>query len=201
MEENAPKEESRFAVKDLVGWTSLNRPAWSFSIEAFRTLGAVALLVSIILLFFQEWLAIVVVWAAFFLFYALTKIPPVEVVHKITNQGINSMDRSYLWSELGPFWFSQKGEDTVLHVAHRSVFGQLIVIIHKDDLEKIRDALAEYLPYVETVEKSPTEKMAEWFSKKFPLDKLAVKNFTAKEVPPAGVEPTPQPSEGRTQSS
>src|SRR6187549_1595697 len=101
-ESEQPAKESKFAVKDLYTWKSLNRPLWNYSGEAFRTLGAIALLVSIILLFFQEYLAIMVTWAAFFLFYALTKVPPVEVEHKITNQGIVSMDRSYLWSELGP---------------------------------------------------------------------------------------------------
>lgn len=200
------EQESRFAVRDLFEWKSLNRPVWSFSNEAFRTVGAIALLVSIILLFFQEWFAIFVTWAAFFLFYALTKVPPVEVDHKITTQGIISMGRNYLWSELGPFWFSEKSGETILHVAHKSMFGQLIIIVHKEDLNPIRDILAEFLPYIEAVEKSPAERMQNWFSNKFPLDKVMRKDFSAKEepvppVPSAGVEPTSQPSEGHTLSS
>lgn len=193
MDEGQEKTESRFTVRDLYSWKSLSRPVWSYSVEAFRTIGAIALLVSVILLFFQEWLAIFLTWAAFFLFYALTRVPPVEVEHKITTQGVESMGRSYLWSELGPFWFSEKGTETILHIAHTSLFGQLMIIVKKDDFEDIREILAEYLPYIERVEKNPVEKLQDWFSKKFPLEKVVTKNFTANPEPQTPPNPTETP--------
>lgn len=159
----------RSRVHDLFSWKSLNRPAWQYSKDVYTTLGAIGVLVSIIFAFFQEWLAIVVVWAAYFLFWALSKVPPVEVEHKITTEGIVSINKGYLWGELGPFWFSAKGKDTFLHVAHFNIFGQLIILIDQKDQERIRDILAGYLPFVEVPGKSMTEKMADWFSKKFPL--------------------------------
>lgn len=183
---NDPQEtpaSSKARVHDLFSWKSLNRPAWQYSKDVYTTLGAIAILVSIIFAFFQEWLAILVVAAAYFLFYALSKVPPVEVEHKITTQGIISMERGYLWAELGPFWFSQKGNDTILHVAHRNVFGQLILLIDPKDKEKIQDILAEFLPFIEVPEKSVTEKMSDWFSKKFPLEKMVTQNFKATSAP------------------
>lgn len=162
-----PPQKNR--VRDLFAWKSLNRPVWQYSKDVYTTLGAVAILVSIIFAFFQEWMAIVVTLAAYFLFYALSKAPPVEVKHKITTQGIISMDKSYLWSELGPFWFSEKGKDLLLHVAHRSIFGQLILLIEKDEQLELRDILAEYLPFIEMPEKSMSEKLSDWFSKRFPI--------------------------------
>lgn len=185
IEKSNPTNKPRSTVRDLFEWKSLNRPIWAYSKETFRTLGAIALLISIILLFFQEWLAIVVTWAALFLFYMLTKLPPVEVIHKITTQGIVSMDKSYLWDDLGPFWFTKKGDDNILHVATRNIYGQLIILVHEKDIPEIRETLAEYLPYIESVEKSPIEKMQESFSKKFPLEKVVPKNFTLhNEEPP-----------------
>lgn len=157
-------------VRDLFSWRSLNRPAKEYTKEVFSTLGAIALLVSIIFAFFQEWLAIVVTWAAFFLFWQLSRMTPEEVNHKITTEGIVSINHAYLWSELGPFWFVQKGADTELHIAHGNVFGQLIMLINKADEEKIREDLATYLPYIEVPEKSAVEKLSDWFSKKFPLE-------------------------------
>lgn len=190
MEENAspPPDDDQEAqkrpqVRDLFVWKSLNRPAWQYSKEAFTTLGAVCLLLSIIFAFFQEWLAIFVTWAALFLFYALSKVAPVEVEHKITTQGIISMDKSYLWVELGPFWFSEKGTDTLLHIAHRNIFGQLVILIDRAEREKIRDILAEYLPYIEVMEKSTTEKMTDWFAKKFPLEKMINAKTTSSNPP------------------
>lgn len=162
-------EEEKPRVRDLFTWKSMSRPAWQYGKEVFATFGAIALLVSIILAFFQEWLAIVVAWAAFFLFWALTKIPPEEVEHKITTEGITSMGHSYLWSELGPFWFSEKYGDHFVHVAHRNVLGQLIIMVSPTDKEKIQNAIAEYLPFIELPEKSVVEKMQDWFSKKFPI--------------------------------
>lgn len=174
----------RNRVQNLFEWKSLNRPTWQFSKDVFTTLGAVTILVSIIFAFFQEWMAIIVTLAAYFLFYALSKVPPVEVEHKITTEGIISMDKGYLWSELGPFWFSQKGKDLLLHMAHRSIFGHLVVLVDKDNKEEIRDILAEYLPFIELPEKSTSEKLSDWFSKKFPIEKMVAQNFKAADVPP-----------------
>jgi len=158
---------------------------WSYSRDVFTTFAVIALLLSFIVAFIQEFLLIVVVWAAYFLFYALSKVPPVEVEHKITTEGVVSMDKSYLWSELGPFWFTEKGDQTVLHILHSNIFGQLILLVDKKDKEKIRDILVEFLPYIETPQKSTTDKLADWFGKKFPLESMVTRNFKATDTPPA----------------
>ena len=181
-------------VRDLIAWKSLNRPVWQYSKDVYTTLGAVAILVSIIFAFFQEWMAIVVTLAAYFLFYALSKAPPVEVEHKITTQGIISMDKGYLWSELGSFWFSERGKDLLLHVAHRSIFGQLILLIEKNEQVELRDILAEYLPFIEMPEKSMSEKLSDWFSKRFPIEKMVTQNFKAPDAPPVSPIPPQTPS-------
>lgn len=173
-----PQKKPR--VRDLFAWKSPNRTTWQASGQAFAALGAVALLVSLILMLFQEWLAILVTWSAFFLFYALTRIPPEEVAHKITTEGIISMNHAYLWRELGPFWFTPsrtegfttRGAETILHVAHRNIFGQLAIIIQKEDEEKVRETLAEYLPFIELPEKSLVERLSDWFAKKFPIQNV-----------------------------
>ena len=164
MEENAKPR-----VHDLFSWRSLSRPAKQYGKEVFSMVGAIAVLVSIILAFFQEWLAILVSWAAFFLFFALSRAKPEEVDHKISTEGLVSMNHAYLWSELGPFWFMERNGDTMLHLTHGNIFGQLVILVDKKDQEKIRNILAEYLPYVELPEKSTTEKFSDWFAKKFPL--------------------------------
>jgi hypothetical protein len=165
------EENNKTPVRDLFVWRSLSRPAKAYTKEVFSTLGAIALLISIILAFFQEWLAIVVTWAAFFAFWQLTRLSPEEVDHKITTQGIVSIGHTYIWPELGAFCFIDKPDGDTLHIGHGSIFGELVLLIKKEDQEKIRNILAEYLPYVEVPEKSAAEKLSDWFSKKFPLEK------------------------------
>ena len=180
-------------VRDLFAWKSANRAVQQYPKEVFGTFGAIALLISIILLFFQEWLAIVVTWAALFLFYMLTKMEPVEVEHKITTEGVVSMGHSYLWGELGPFWFSRKGETLTLHIAHRSILGQLMILVDEQDKEKILDILADFLPYIETPERSPVEKMADWFAKTFPILPKAKQPPAETKAEPEKAEPEAKP--------
>lgn len=181
----------RPTVRDLFEWKSLSRPMWQYPKDVYTTFGAIAILVAIILAFFQEWMAILAVAASYFLFYALSKVPPMEVSHKITTQGVVSMDKAYLWSELGPFWFVEKGNDLVLHIAHRNLFGQLIILLSSPaDKEPIQDLLAEYLPFIEMPEKSASEKMVDWFSKKFPIEKMTTRNFKASDTSAHSQSPT-----------
>lgn len=178
--DDAPKMPTK--VRDLFVWTSLSHQKREYPREFFTTLAAIATLLSIIFAFFQEWFAILVSWAALFLFYAVSKLQPEETQHKITTQGIVSLNQTFLWGELGVFWFTEKNGDEFLHVATRNIFGQIMIIIDKEDKDEIRDILAHYLPYVEIWEKSTTEKLSDWFSKKFPIQKAIDKKI---EIKPA----------------
>ena len=158
-------------VRDLFDWESPTHLMKEYPREFFSTLIVICILLSLIFVFFQEWFAIGVVWPALFLFYALTKTQAQMVEHRITTQGIVSLNRSYLWAELGAFWFIEKDNTVFLHVATGGIPGQLVIIIDKEDKEIIRDTLAHYLPYIEVWEKSLVEKISDWVSAKFPVQK------------------------------
>ncbi len=170
--DDAPKMPTK--VRDLFVWTSPSHQKRNYPKEFFTTLAAIATLLSVIFAFFQEWFAILVTWAALFLFYAVSKVEPQNSEHRITTQGIISLNQSFLWGELGVFWFTERNGDEFLHIATRNIFGQVMVIINKEDKDEIRDILAHYLPFVEVWEKSLTEKLSDWISKKFPIHKDTV---------------------------
>ena len=155
--------------------------------EFFSTLIVISILLSIIFAFFQEWFAILVVWGALFLFYALSRAQAQEVEHRITTQGIVTMNRSYLWGELGAFWFTQRDEAEFLHIATGGIPGQIIMIVPVEDKDTVRDILAHYLPYIEVWEKSIVEKISDWVAAKFPI------HTPGKAVPDVEA-PTPQAS-------
>lgn len=160
MEQNSEKQPR---VRDLFVWQSQSHPLNKYPRGAFSLFGAVALLITVVLILFQEWLAVGVTWAAYFLFFALTKVPQVTVEHKITTEGIISLNHAYLWQELGPFWFKTRNNETVLHIANRNFLGHLIMLVNPNDQEKIREILAEYLPFIEVPEKSFWDKLFDRF--------------------------------------
>lgn len=158
------KEEKLPPVRDLFVWEAASHPLSQYPKGLFAFFGLVAVFVSVLFILFQEWLAVLVTWAAYFLFFALSRVTPQPVTHKITTQGIVSMNHSYLWEELGPFWFTVRAEEVILHLAHRGVFGQLVILVNPLDREKIRDILVKYLPFIEVPEKSVTDKLSDWLA-------------------------------------
>src|SRR3989338_6030975 len=102
---------------DLFVWKSPSRSVKNYSGTIFAVIGLIALATTIVLILFDEWLAILVTWATYFLFFALTKAPVETMEHRITAQGIVSMNHTYLWQDLGPFWFTIHRAEIILHVA------------------------------------------------------------------------------------
>lgn len=161
-------EENTRKVKDLLVFKSPSRPPIVLDRELYAFSVAVALLLSIIVAFFGEYIAILLIWAVLFFIIALSIRPPEDVEHKITTEGITSLNHVYLWEELGPFWFTKKGGYTVLHIIQPGyALGSLLVVIPQDmEIAKVRDTLAKYLPFVETPEKSRTDRLTDWFTAK-----------------------------------
>ncbi len=139
---------------------------------------ALAILFSIVFFFIKEFLLIVVIWAAVFFTYAISQVPPEELEHKITTEGITVFGKSYLWDDLGPFWFIQKDGETILKIASkvRSVFGEIALLLGTVPQEKIKDILSKYLPYLEVPDKTFSDKAADWLSSKFSFEKAIRKD-------------------------
>lgn len=158
------EKDSNPRVRDLFVWQALSHPTIAYPKGTFLSLGGLVIFLTTILVLFQEWLAIGVTWAAYFLFFVLSRVPQTTVEHKITTEGLISLGHTYLWLALGPFWFTKKGAETILHVASRGLFDHLVILVDEKDQEKIKEILAEYLPFVEVPEKSGWEKISEKFS-------------------------------------
>ena len=172
--DEGPKE-STAPVRDLLSWKSLSRTPVVLPKEAFSTLVSVCVLLSIVVAFFQEWMLILLIWGGLFFIVMLSKLPPEEVEHRITTQGIISMGHDYLWSQLGPFWFVDKGKYKMVHISEAgNVFGSLTMIVPPElPWEKLRDVLAKYLPLIEIPEKTRMDKAADWLAGKLSLEPKA----------------------------
>lgn len=170
------EKELEAEVRTFLSWKSPSRPFKRRETEFFKTLGAILFLVSVVLLFFKEWLLIMAIGAFYFITYVLSRFPPEDIGHKITTQGITTDRRVYLWRELSDFWFTQSFSQTVLNVevlptGKFRLAGRLFILLGNEKEEKVKELLAQYLSYREIPEKNWLDDASAWLAKKVPLER------------------------------
>jgi len=165
-------------VKTLLTWKAMSRTFKQHDKEFYSTMIALAILFSIVFFFIKEFLLIIVIWAAVFFTYAVSQVPPEELEHKITTDGITVFGKSYLWDDLGPFWFIQKDGETMVKIASKntSIFGEIALLLGNVPQEKMKAILANYLPYMEVPDKTFSDKAADWLSTRFSFEKAIRKD-------------------------
>ncbi len=166
-EPQVPKE-----IKTLFLWKSPSRPFKKRDRDYFTTIAAIVFLIGVILLFIKEFLLIGVLLAFMFVTYVLATVPPEEAEHKVTTEGIVSGGKSYLWTELRDFYFTERWGQKILNVNTKLKFpGRLLILLGSEDEKKIKEEIGKYLSYRETPILTWMDKAADWLSKKVPLEK------------------------------
>jgi hypothetical protein len=158
-------------MKVLISWRSPSRIFKRLSRERFATIGAIVFLVAIILVFLQEWFLIAVIISLAFFSYILSHIQPEEIEHQITNKGVTTGGKSYVWDQLLGFWFEQQEGQSVLMVDGSDRFPfRLLLLLGEKKKEDIQKILTAYLPE-EKPEKTWTDRAGEWITRQIPLEK------------------------------
>lgn len=169
-----PEENQKNESNILLQWSSPSRPFKKRDRDFFTTIGAMAFLIVVILFFMKEWLLIGAILALIFVVYVLNTIPPEEIKHEITTQGLISGQHNYKWEDLKEFWFYQKyGHETLLVQTKMRFPPRLIILLNGTDKEIIKKTLSPHLMYKEIPEKTWMDNAADWLSKKVPLEKPA----------------------------
>ena len=133
-------------VKTLLSWKAPIRPFKTSNREFWTTVGSIAFLLAVILLFIKEWLLIAVIAAIIFVYYVLSSVPPEEIEHQITNRGVRFAGNEYLWEEISQFWISEKWGQKILNLETKFRFpGRLELLFKIEDEGKIREILKKYL--------------------------------------------------------
>ncbi|MFZ5365856.1 MAG: DUF5673 domain-containing protein [Patescibacteria group bacterium] len=157
-------------VKTLLSWKAPIRPFKTRNREFWTTVGSIAFLLAVILLFIKEWLLIVVIAALIFVYYVLSSVPPEEIEHQITNRGVRFASKEYLWEEISQYWISEKWGQKILNLETKFRFpGRLELLFKVGDEGKIREILKKYLPE-ETPPPSFLDRASSWLAKKVPLE-------------------------------
>ncbi len=156
------------AVKSLFRWQSFSRPYTKRSGKWFLYIFLLVATVLLVLLFVREFIIIAPVLALAFVAYILATVPPELIENEITTQGINNAEHSYLWDELADFWITEKGGFTTVYIDTFLQWpSRLIILVNKEDKEKVKETVARYLPFRELPKTSWMDSLADTFSKGF----------------------------------
>lgn len=153
-----------------LSWSSPSRLFKKRDKEYFTNIGAIVFLLVVILVFAREFLLVAAVVSIVFLIYVLSTVPPEEVTHTITNLGIESAGHFYRWEELAEFWFEEQWGQTMLVIKPLRET-RIIILLGNQAREKVRELIAEHIPFRQEPEKTWVDNAATWLSNKVPLEK------------------------------
>lgn len=172
VEPQKPKE-----IKTLLEWTSPSRPFKRRNRDYFTTIAAIVFLIGVILLFIKEFLLIGVLLAFMFVSYVLATVEPENTGHRITTEGVTTGDRTYLWTEMREFYFTEKWGGKILNINTKLKFpGRLLILLGDANENKVKEEIGKYVSYRETPVLTWMDKASDWLSKKVPLEKTTINN-------------------------
>ncbi len=171
-------------LRTLIEWDAPARPFKARDREFFRTIASLLILIAVILFFAQQFMLILAIIATAFLAYVLNTVPPGDVHHKITTQGITTQNApglglgvlasstySYEWKKLKSFFFSEKHGAKILNVDTVNKFpGRLMLLLGLQNQDEVKQIISKYLLYKEQAPISWLDKASSWLSQKIPLE-------------------------------
>ncbi len=158
-------------IRTLLEWDAPARPYKKPHSSYYRTIAIIVILVILVALFMREFILIGVILSFCFVIYVLGFVPPEDVKYKISTQGITIGEHFYFWSDLESFWFTKKGDSTLLNVlTHLRFPAQLIIMLGSLEENQVKDTLGKYLPYHEIAPQSFIDKWGERLQRYFPLE-------------------------------
>jgi hypothetical protein len=162
---NQPEPE-----KILFSWNAPSRLYKKRNRDFYTTIAALVFLISIILLLAREFLLIGVVMAFGFLSYVLASVKPEPIENTLTNKGVRTHDKLYLWPEISRYWWEEKWSTHLLHLEYPPQFPHKVILLatseQKTDIDKV---VAKYV-IMDKPDPNFLDKSASWLQQKVPLE-------------------------------
>lgn len=161
-------EKEEFEVKTLYQWASASHVFIPRGKRWITNLTLITFLIILVIVFAQQFLIIAPVLAVAFLAYILASVPPDNIEHKITTQGLITGKHNYLWEELYDFWFVEKHGHTILNFDTLVRFpGRLMLVVDNKEKDKIKNILIKFLPFREVPERTWIDSLSDSLSNFF----------------------------------
>ncbi len=109
--------------------------------------------------------------ALLFFIYVAGTTEPINVKHKITSRGVDSMGKLYEWFMLDEFWYTKREDQYMLIITtNLRIPAKLIMLVSKKDMSPLFVLLQDKLLYKDIRKQGKVEKMT--FGEYVPLEKI-----------------------------
>lgn len=165
-DDNAPSP-----LEDLLIWRAPARPYQCKSRSFFTTATVFVVLFSLLAFLLDAGLLAVALAGLLFVAVVLNYVPPEDIDYKISTQGITIANRFYHWRDLGSFWVSTKGQDSLIYIRTRYQFPPVLILLNGPiPLDQIKKVIAHFLPFQEIPPRSFIDDWSERLQRYFPLE-------------------------------
>lgn len=170
-EELDAKHQAALEAKSIVSWKSPERIFKARSKKYFTKVALYGLVFILAAIAFGEFFLVGVIIAIIFVVYVLATSAPDVIEHRITNMGIVSGGRAFLWEELDSFWFDRRGDDRLLLVQTDLHFPtRLIMLLTTVSERTLLDVIEKHLHYHHAPVHTIMDKWANSMQKRINLD-------------------------------
>lgn len=173
----------------IFSWEAPMRAYKKRSAGVLRFYAAVAVLLSIIAIFFREFVLIIPIWSVVFLIYVLTITPPPSIRNVFSKFGIETAGSLYNWKDLSQFYFIKKFDYNILVITiqNNQIPPLYLVLPNTKTKNRVFEILTEKLLYIEHPDMTLTDRFATWLTTLMPEEE----NQALSEAP-EGKSPEPQ---------
>jgi len=168
-------KEEKVAVepeKTLFLWKAPARPFKRRDREFYVTVVSIFVIIGLVFFLVEGPIPVILLASVLFLVYVLNTVEPETIEYEITNKGVKVAGRNNPWEGLVRFWFTKRFNSAMVVFETVGVPGRLELVINKNEEEKIKEVVSEYLKE----EEGPpnfSDKAVNWFNKKLPGGRLA----------------------------
>ncbi len=158
--------------QEVFTWNAPIRAYKRKSAGMLRFYIALALLLSVLMALFREFVLIFPIWAVMFLVYVLTITQPHETQHHLTKYGLIANGQPMTWDELYAFYFQKRFDYFMLVLLPKSPFALPVYMVV--DTQKTKDYLMnhmiDHIIYIENPPKTVSDTLAEWLGSLMPVE-------------------------------
>ncbi|MEO0075597.1 MAG: hypothetical protein ABIK31_05760 [candidate division WOR-3 bacterium] len=157
------QDQNLISETELFSWQAPIRPVVKYSHDFWLSMVVISGVIAVIFYIIEGIMPVILIVALGFFYFIFSTAKPEMLKFSITNLGIKIENNTIEWNNLYRYWFSYWMGNNLLIFQTSQIGGRLELVINKEDKDKIRECLKEYL-YEEKVPLSYIDKLAIWFS-------------------------------------
>lgn len=143
------KMDQAAPIRSIYKWKAPERIYEPKSQQWYTTVALITVVIVAYSALTGNYLLIMALIILLVLLYAMNTFPPKIVEHDITNKGISTFDKIFVWNKIESFWVSRRSKQYVVNIdlAERNM-NRIILLIGEGDVNKIVQELVKRVDYI-----------------------------------------------------